>query len=215
MPFAPRPLRLLAWANVLVHLLALGLALVGLRPGSPLFALEDRLAYLAGHRALWSLGWAAWMLCTLALIAFFAALVRAAPGDGLRLALGISLAGGAVDLCCDLVQMTLPALADEPPPARLFRTLERVAGAGGLVVANGGYTLATLLATLGLRGSPGLSPLVVPAGWGVFAFGALLVVAGLTDVTLLAVLATGPTMALFCTWAVLVARSLEGPGRGP
>jgi hypothetical protein len=210
-----RPLHLLAWVNVLVHLLALALAAVGLRPGSPLFGLDERRAYLAEHPAAWSLGWASWMLCTLALVAFLAVLARAVPGpaDGLRLAVVVSAAGGAVDLFCDLIQMiALPALAEsEPPPARLFLTLERLAGAGGLVVANGAYSLATLLATLSLRGRPGLLPTVVPAGWGVFFCGGLLVVAGFTDSALLAAAATGPTITLFCVWAWLVARAVEKP----
>jgi hypothetical protein len=214
-----RPLHLLAWVNVLVHLLALALAAGGLRPGSALFGLEQRLAYLAAYPAAWSLGWASWMLCTLAFVAFFAALVRAVPGpaDGLRLALVIGTAGGAVDLFCDLIQMTaLPALAAaEPPPTALFLTMERVAGAGGLVVANGAYTLATLLATYGLPRRPGLSAVVIAVGWGVFVGGGLLVVAGFTDWTLLAAVGTGPMIGLFCAWVLLVARLVEGPGRVP
>ena len=42
-----RPLMALAWLNVFLHLVALALAAVGMRPGSPLVPLHERLSYLA------------------------------------------------------------------------------------------------------------------------------------------------------------------------
>src|SRR5262249_3946456 len=95
----------LAWLNVLVHVLALILALVGMRPGSPLVELPQRLAYLARSPLGWSLGWGTWMFCTLALIAFFAVLARHLPehGEVARLAVILAVAGGILDLFCDVV----------------------------------------------------------------------------------------------------------------
>jgi hypothetical protein len=210
-----RPIHILAGINVLVHLLALALSAFWLRPGTSLYGAE-RWTYLAEHSLEWSLGWGAWMLCALALVAFFAVLANAVPDGGLLVALMVCLAGAEVDLLCDLMQMTLPKLARaDPLPQPLLLTLEHIAGAGGLVVANGAYTVATLLATLRLRRRPEILPFTILAGWGVFLFGSFLVLAGMTDWTLLAVSAAGPTVLLFCAWVVLVAHSLERPGRPP
>ena len=67
------PLVILAWANVVLHVGALVGAAVGMRPGSPLVPLDERLEYLAAAPLAWTLAWIAWMLCALALIAFLAA----------------------------------------------------------------------------------------------------------------------------------------------
>jgi hypothetical protein len=209
-------LRLLAWLNVLVHGIALVLAVVGMAPGSGLVELPARLSYLAGRPLAWSVGWGAWMLCTLALVAFLAALTWAVPAGEARLALTLAVAAGAVDLFCDMIQMAaLPLLAAQrPPPVPTFLAVERMAGAGGLVVANGGYTLAILLANLRLgrlvANERGRLRVVVLVGWGVVAGGSVLVLAGFLDSAVLAAVGTGPTIGLFCLWTVLAARAVEG-----
>jgi hypothetical protein len=188
-----------------------------MRPGSPLVDLQERLTYLAEYPLGWSLGWGSWMLCTLALIAFLACLVRSVQekSDSLRLALLAATAGGAVDLLCDTIQITaLPLLASQAvPPITVFLLVERIAGAGGLVVANGAYTLAILLATVALRQRAGLVPGTVVVGYIVVAGGSVLVVAGFMDSSVLAAAATGPTIGLYCVWTVLVAWSVERPGK--
>jgi hypothetical protein len=212
-----RPLVLLAWLNVLVHVCAVALAAVALQPGSPLMEFPDRLAYLAEHPMAWSLAWGAWMLCALALVAFLACLIRAVPepAGGLRLALLVAASGAAVDLFCDVIQITaLPFLASQAPvPIPVFLALERIAGAGGLIVANGAYSVAVLLATLALRGTAGINAGVVPVGLAVTAAGFVLVVAGFLDSALLAAVGTLPTIGLFCVWTILVARSVRGSGK--
>ncbi len=205
----------LAWVNVAVHATALVLALIRIRPGSPLVGLSERAAYLARYPVAWSLGWGSWMLCTLALIAFFAALAERLPErSGMaHLAVVLAAAGGGIDLLCDVIYITvLPALASgDPPPRETFLALEGTAVAGGLVVANGLYALGTLLLTFSLRGRTEIGGLIVATGYGVFGFGMVLVAAGFAHDPWLAVLGTGPTIGLFCLWTVLVARALECP----
>src|ERR1700675_289901 len=95
----------LAWANVLLHVAGLTLAAVGMRPGTPLAPLPERMAYLAAAPIGWTFGWVAWTLCALLLVAFLAVLVHRL-GEGAELArfgLMIAIAGLPIDLFCDAV----------------------------------------------------------------------------------------------------------------
>jgi hypothetical protein len=209
-PPTRRPLTPLAWWNVLVHAVALLCAALWLRPGGPGAPLDERLAYLSGSATAWSLGWGAWLVCSLSLVAFYAALAWRLPehADMARLAVVLGCAGLAVDLVGYSVQIAvLPMLAgmgSEAVPA--FLAMERFAGAAGLIGANGLYVVAGLLLTLCLRGR---APLAVPAGYVTAFFGGLLVVAGFTGSAWQAMAATPPTMIAYCLWAVLAARALE------
>jgi hypothetical protein len=197
--------------NVILHVIALVFALFGMRPGSPLVPLPERLDYLAGAPLGWSLGWATWMLCGAALLAFLAVLVgRLGEHAALaRLALMLAVAAASFDLFCDSVFIVvLPALAGAPAPSEeLFRTIERLTGIGSLVIANGGYSIAILLVTRALRGPAAL------LGYAVGGFGLLLAAAGFTGVPWHAEWATPPTIGLYCVWVVIVARTFE-PGGG-
>ncbi len=208
-------LTFLAWLNVAAHALALVLALVGIPPGSPLVPLADRLHYLSGSPAGWTLGWAVWMACALALVAFLAALAPrlADRGPLPNLAVTLAAAGAVLDLFCDAVYIAvLPRLAGRGPPAvETFLAVEQLANVGGLVAANGMYTLGTLLLTLCLRGCPERAPGVVLVGGGVFVSGMVLVAAGLLGEPRLAEWGTGPTIGLYCVWVLLAARSLDRP----
>jgi hypothetical protein len=163
------------------------------------------MALLAGRPWAWSLAWGVWMLCALALVGFLAAAAHRLPERRALGALGVILAaaGSAVDLFCDGVQMVvLPQVAQGGPPAApLFLALERAAGAGGLVAANGLYSVGALLLTLALP--PGFVARCL--GWATFGAGMVMVVAGLTGDTRLAVLATPPTILLYCAWSAAVA----------
>src|SRR5262245_58770024 len=209
---APFPLILLAWLNVALHAVGLLFAAFGMRPGTPLVALPERLAYLAGAPWGWSLGWGTWMLCSLALVAYCAALARHLPGEPVaaRLAVVLAAAGAAVDLLCDILYISvLPVIASwGPAEERLFLTVERAATAGGLVVANGLYSAATLLLAWCLRDCPARAAGAVLLGYAVFVSGMVLVAAGFLDAPRLAEKATGPTIGLFCVWAVQAARSV-------
>ena len=204
-------LRVTAGLNVGLHLLGLALALIGMRQGTPLVPLDERLAYLASRPIGWSLGWGTWMLCALALVAFLAVLATHAHGAPLAsLAVTLAAAGAAIDLLCDGVQIAvLPGLAS----ARLsdpsvFLAWERAAGVGGTVVANGLYSVAVLLAAIALRGRPGMPAHALSLGVATFGAGMLMVVAGFVGDPRRLELATGPTIGAFLLWTVAVARAL-------
>lgn len=206
-----RLLALTAWLSVASHVVGLALAVVGMRPGTPLVPAVERASYLAGRPLAWSLGWAAWMICALALVAFLAVLAHVAPPASplLTLAVPLAAAGAAIDLLCDTLFITvLPGLA-AAGPTPLFFAFERALGAGGVVVANGLYSVAILLATLGLRAVPAVPALVRLLGYGTFAAGMLMVVAGFTGDPRQLEIATGLTIAPFLAWTLGVARSLS------
>jgi hypothetical protein len=205
-----RALVILAWTNVAVHVVGLIVALVGMRPGSPVVSLEERLAYLASHPAGWSLGWGLWMLCALALVAFLAALrPHAEWPETAALAVTFCAVGAGVDFLCDIGQIVvLPTLASARPfqPA-LFAVWERWLGAGGTVVANGLYSLAILLAAVALRRR--LPSYIFGLGLATFGFGMAVVAAGFLDDPRLLELAVGPMFVAFLLWVVAVTRALS------
>ncbi len=191
----------LAWINVALHVVAIALAAIGMRPGTAIVPLAERIAYLSRAPAGWTLGWGSWMLCALALVALFAALAHRLDGPLVRLGLVLAGAGAAIDLLCDDLQLAvLPEVARRGNDA-LFLTLERAAGSGGTVVANGLYTIAGLLVTLRLRREAGLSR-VVWVGYGVFVSGMSMVAAGLAGEPRWVEWVTGPTIGLYCLWCL-------------
>jgi hypothetical protein len=113
-----------------------------------------------------------------------------------------------VDLLCNSAQaFALPLIAAaRPPEIALFLAAERAVAAGGLVAANGLYSVAVLLAALALRERAGA--LAFGLGLATFAFGMAMVAAGFTGVPRHAELATPPTILAFAAWTVAVARAL-------
>jgi hypothetical protein len=218
MPKVPTPrgsprrlLTLTAWLSVGLHVVGLVLAVVGMRPGTPLVPAAERAAYLAGRPLAWSLGWAAWMLCALALVAFLAVLAYVVPQASAILGAAVMLAaaGAAIDLACDTLFITvLPGLA-AGGPTPLFLAVERALGAGGVVVANGLYSVAILLATVGLRAAPEVPAALRVLGYATFAAGMLMVAAGFTGDPRQLEIATGLTILPFLAWTLGVARSLS------
>jgi hypothetical protein len=217
-----RPLLVLAWLNIVLHVAGLALAAVGIRPGSPLVPVEERLDYLQGSHVSWTLAWITWMFCAAGLIAFLATLTQhlheraGSVSDRSRAQLGLMIAvtGFGFDLFCDSVYLLVfPALASwQHPPEALFLTVERLTGIASMVIANGAYSLGILLFTVALRNRQGLARFTTATGYGVAGFGLLLCAAGFTGVPWHAALATPPTIGLFCVWVLLVARSLEPAG---
>lgn len=202
----PPPNRLLwrlAWGNVVLHGVGLVLAVTGMRPGSPLVPLPQRMEYLAGHPAAWSWGWGTWMVCSLLLLAYVAALRSLLPGFLSDLAFALTAAGMGVDLLCDVLQIRgLPlATASEP----LFLVVESLAFTGGATVANGLYTAAVLILTLTLRTGSGARW----AGFATVVFGTAMAVAGMIPSPRLLEIATGPTIGFYSLWTILVARELR------
>jgi hypothetical protein len=212
-------LPVLAWLNVALHAAGLTLAAVGMRPGTPLVPLPERLDYLAAAPLGWTLGWVSWMVCAVLLLAFLAALTwRLRERRELaRLGLTVAIVGAAFDLFCDAVYLLVfPMLASwRPPPEQLFLTVERVTGIGSLVIANGAYSVGILLISVALRGRPGVNPLTARLGYAVGVAGLLLAAAGFTGEPAHAQWLTPLTIGLFCVWVVVVARSLGPEGGRP
>ena len=211
MPSSSRLLPALAWANVILHGLGLAVAWFGMRPGSVVVPLAERMAYLAGNPPGWTWGWGIFMLCTLLLVAYMAVLRSLIPGRPLAalLALVFTASGMAVDLLCDVIQIQALPLAAQAGPADpgLFLVLERLAFTGGATVANGLYTLGVLLMTLCLRNLVGAPARY--AGWATAVSGFAMVLAGLLLSPELLQASTGPTLGFYSLWTVLVARDLS------
>ena len=173
-----------------------------MRPGSALVPLPERMEYLAGHPAGWTWGWGIWMLCSLLLLGYVAALRSRRPSFAADLALTLTAAGMGVDLLCDVVQIRALPLATASEP--LFLSLEAIVFTGGATVANGLYTIAVLILTLRLR--LGLAARL--AGVATVVFGTAMAVAGMVPSPRLLELATGPTIGFYSLWTILTARSL-------
>jgi len=209
-----RRLEALAWANAVLHGFGLPVAWVGMRPGSVVMPLPDRLSYLAAHPPLWSWGWGIWMLCALLLVAYMAGLGSFLPAHSAvaRLALVLTASGMAVDLLCDVLQISvLPGIAAAgQSSSTLFLAFEGLAFTGGATVANGLYTTGVLLMTLRF-GNRIRTPARL-AGYGTVVAGYAMAAAGLLPSPDLLQLSTGPTIGFFSLWTVLVARDLHLSG---
>jgi hypothetical protein len=207
----------LAAVNVGLHLLGLLLAATALRPGTPPRPVVERLAYVGHAPAGWTAGWAVWMLCALALVLFVATLERRLDERG-GLASALAVAGAAVDLLCETLWMVvLPAVASRGDEA-VYLALERLAGAGGAVVANGFYSLAVLRLSASFarraagRPAGGAAALL---GYAVAVAGLLLVAAGFGSDPRHLEWTAALTIGLFCLWAPAAARAagaLAEPG---
>lgn len=205
-----------AGLNVGLHAAGLGLSAWGIRPGSPLVTPAERTAYLARSPLGWSLAWATWMLCALALVAFLAVIARHLPdASGLTsFAVTLAAAGAAVDLLCDALFITvLPALAaDGPTP--LFMAFERALGAGGTIAANGLYSVAVLLVTARLPRGIGVLRLAHALGLATFVAGMSLVAAGFSGDPRHLEPAAGATILAFIAWALAATMVLARRGEG-
>lgn len=209
----PEALRAAGWANIAAHLAGLGFAALAMRPGTLAIPLAERRVFLSRSPAGWCAGWAAWMLCALACVAYLAALTSRLPrGGGWRVptALAVACAGAAVDLLCDVAHVLVtPMLAglDGPGAVPALLAAERIAWAGGAIIANGAYSLATLLVTYALRDAGRISRRGVYLGWAVFACGTGMCAAGFTRApALLMEVVTGPTIVSFVAWVWLTMR---------
>jgi hypothetical protein len=204
---AARRLELLAWANVALHGLGLAVTWFGLRPGSVVAPLSERMAYLASGPAVWSWGWGIWMLCTLALVGYMALLGRWLPAGSVaaRLALVLTASGMAADLLCDVLQISV--LPGATASTSLFLAVERLAFTGGATVANGLYTTGVLLMVLRLgRRAGGAARL---CGYATVISGYAMALAGLLLSAALLQASAGPTLGFYSLWTVLLARDLR------
>jgi hypothetical protein len=209
----PRPLLLVATLNVGSHLGGLVAAFLWMRPGTVLAPLDARMAFLAARPPGWSFGWGTWMLCSLSLLAFLAVLKEHAGGRSLAtFSLILASAGAGVDLLCDALQiLVLPRVAAGGDQG-LFLVCERGLDAGGLIPANGLYSIACLLAALALRKE--VPPYVRWLGFATFAGGMLMAAAGFSGEPAPLELSSGATMSAFLAWSLAVTRALLVRERG-
>jgi len=201
-----------AWITIVIHALGLVFAVFGLRAGTPLVPLDDRVTYLATWPWPWMIGWAVWMLCAVCLFWFLVLLgcFVPSPHSGSHVAIGLAGVGCAVDLVSETLYIgLLPRLAGGGSERiEQFLLLERVLGASSAIVANGLYSFAVLIMAHSLARRRdwlvGLSWLA----WATFVCGMAMVVAGMTGRAEHLELATGPTIVLFCAWIGSVAHCL-------
>ncbi|HET7463067.1 MAG TPA: hypothetical protein VFJ82_17575 [Longimicrobium sp.] len=126
-----------------------------------------RMAYVAAHAAAWRAGFAVWMAAGMSVLALYAWWASALPRA--RLAVAAVVIAGA-GLACDLAGESLyagwlPLLTGD---AAAFDYLQRVGTVLTSVFANGFYTLAGIVLTLG---TPGLPRRVRTLAWVVWAAG--------------------------------------------
>lgn len=193
----------LAAANVGLHLVGLVLGATVMRGGSIAEPLEARTSFLVAHALAWQLSWGVWMLAALAFAAFMASFARERPGA--RIALFVAILAATCDFFGDSMQIAvLPHFATEQAS---FLRFERLANFIGLVVANGLYSLAVLVASLHVeeRAAKAL-------GVATFLGGAMLAVAGFLDAPRLVVASAGPTILAYCAWVIAVARGRTPSG---
>ena len=131
----------MAWLAATTHILASIAMVTLLRRGLPGFADEERLAYIASHRAAWMFGWMVWQVAALSLLAFYGVLAMRFRGVLSITAMAAATAGLAIDFICESRYIgVLPELHGEAFAA-LDRELEVLIG----YAANGLYTVALVL----------------------------------------------------------------------
>jgi hypothetical protein len=232
-PPSDRTLWRIVWYNVVIHAIGLALAAFGIRPGSPLVPVADRIAYLATWPEGWYLGWTSWALCAAALVCLMwtlsgrllgaaAKCAGVAQGQGSparRLAIAsrvLTIVAAAFDMTCDATYIVVfPVLAFEAQAASLrpekldgFLSWERTVNAVSLTAGNGVYTIAVGLLALALHRAGRASMAATVTAAGVVVFGLALSAAGPLELPVLALATTGPTIGFFCLWTILAARDV-------
>ncbi len=188
-------LRTLGWFTGLLHVFALSLAGLFLRPGSILAPAAERAAYIAAEPWAWKLSWAVWVVAALAFLVFQVGCRRALPGPLTRWAMLPTLLAVVTDLSCDWMWIVdVPAAAAAGAD---FSVIESRAFFGGSVIANGLYTVAVLLTGLALPRHRVYTAAVVVTGFG------FSLVAALFWPTAIVVL-SGATILTYSVWAVRV-----------
>lgn len=186
--------------NLALHAVGLLAAALWMRPGTAVFSSDVRRAFLAADPLGWRCGWAVWMLCALSVAGFFSVLCASLDAAVARLVTTLVSAAIAVDLLCDVAQLAVLPMAARDTEG-VFRVVERLAGAGGTVVANGLYTLAAVTVSVAL---PSVRVRALGALLGLAGFG--MVLAGLMDSAVGVERSTGPAIVLYGLWALVVSR---------
>ena len=193
-----KTLRTAAWINVGLHVVGLVFAAAAMKPGTPAAPLLERIRYLASRPAGWTAGWLVWIACACALVAFMLLLARAHPSLFARAAAVLAILGAVVDITCDVAYIgVLPARAAADVSA--FLVFEGHLSRASLAGANGLYSLAVLVATLGLPASAALTRAL---GVLTFVAGLVLAGAGFTGDPRHVMVGTALTIPFFLAWSL-------------
>ena len=188
-----------AWLAAATHVVAAGAMLVFLRRGLPGFAEDERLAYMATHRAAWIAGWLLWQIAAVSVVAFYAVLALRFRGALSVTAMAAAAAAISIDISCEARYMgVLPDLRGAAF-AGLDRELEVQIG----YAANGLYTLAFVL--LVMAGWRVLPKIALALAGPVAASGFGLSLASLRGDARLETITSALLFPLFTVWIIVVA----------
>jgi len=195
--------RFFAWLAIVLHTVGLAAAAFGIRPGTSVFPVETRMAYLSGGIA-WQLSWGVWLLAALSFIAFLATLKGrfALEGTLANFALMVGVAAVSVDSCCDILQIVvLPSITGK----NVFIAIAAIASSGGIIVANGFYCIAVVLMTCALGNRVPKSVTVL--GWIGLITGLALSIAGFFNEPRAPEWFTGPAIVSYILWLFMLDRT--------
>ena len=167
--------------------------------------LAARMAYVHAHTYSWRAGFAVWMMAGMSVLALYAWWARAVPSRRAALA---ALVVAGLGLVCDLsgeglYAGWLPLLTED---AARFDHVQRVGTVLTSVFANGFYTVAGIVLTLG---TPGLPRPVRALAWVVWVAGVALSVCGAVGWAAGLVAASGVLFPALVLLALLLPRALR------
>jgi len=167
--------------------------------------LAARMAYVHAHATAWRAGFAVWMLAGMSVLALYAWWARAVRGRRAALAaLVVAAAGLACDLSGEALYVGwLPQLTDD---AARFDQVQRLGTVLTSVFANGFYTAAGIVLTLG---TPGLPRPVRALAWVVWVAGVALTVCGAMGWAAGLVAASGVLFPALVLLALMLPRALR------
>ncbi|MFI5401821.1 MAG: hypothetical protein ACHQ1G_02715 [Planctomycetota bacterium] len=175
----------------------LALAL-GLRHGTEMAPLADRIRFVESHPLLWRAGWCVWMAAAISLLGAYAWWAARIPSRAGLLGFLVAAAGR----CCDLSAEALFVgwLPDD---------FARIQSAGTFLtggMANGLYTVAGILLT---RATPNLRGGLRVWAWCAWTAGILLSVSAFAGAPMASAVSATALFLLFCPWIAVLGRALR------
>ena len=188
------------WACATINALAALVTLFALRGGTEAASsFAERATYIAEHAVLWRSAWAIWMAAAVSLVAFFAswgAWIR--PTRWSIVACAVAILGLARDLLAESLFIGwLPARIETLGPFGSLLT-------GG--AANGLYTIAGVILTLGTPSLHGVSRILA---WAIWTSGIALTVCTMIGSVAGMVISTTALMLLLCPWVAVFGWKLQ------
>ena len=171
--------------------------------------LQDRLAFLATHRVLWTFGWLTWTAAALAILYFYMVFSEVHT-PSMRFALALTVAAVACDLAAQAIEIGVrPSVGN----VSMFLMFHRVAVMLSGYVANGLYSASALILAWSARRA---YPVWVSfAGLAAGMFGLALSLAALLDSVSGMFWTNVLLVPALLAWLGGVAASPLPPGRGP